>query len=139
MKISTRGRYALRVMLELAKNGDESYYPLTEIAQREEISLKYLESIVAMLNRAGLVASQRGKSGGYRLTRPPSEYAVGDILKLTEGGLAPVTCLEQDSGPCQRADQCLTLPLWQELNRQINRYLDSITLEDLLQGRVRRD
>lgn len=136
MKISTRGRYALRVMLDLAQCGRPTYSPLTEVAQRQDISLKYLESIVATLNRAGLVASQRGKSGGYRLTRPPAQYTVGEILKLTEGGLAPVSCLDCGDGACDRADHCLTLPLWRELNHRIDRYLESVTLEDLLTGRV---
>lgn len=132
MKISTKGRYALRVMLDLAERSNGQYISLKEIADRQGISMKYLEMIVAMLNRAGFVNSLRGKSGGYRMTRKPEEYTVGSILKLTEGSLAPVTCLDCGGGDCTRAEQCLTLPMWQELDRIIDDYLESVTLADLL-------
>lgn len=132
MLISTKGRYALRVMLELAQGEPGECMPLPVIAQRQGISEKYLESIIAVLARAGLVEGQRGKGGGYRLTRPLSECSVGEILRLTEGSLAPVSCLDGDSNACPRAGQCSTLPMWEKLDRLINGYLDSVRLSDLL-------
>ncbi len=133
MLISTKGRYALRVMLDLAKHPSEGYIPLKEIAQRQEISEKYLESIIKILVKAKLLSGVRGKGGGYQLTRAPERYTVGSILRLTEDSLAPVTCLEAGATPCSRAASCLTLPLWQGLDRVINEYLDGVTLADLLQ------
>ena len=132
MLISTKGRYALRVMLELAQGEPGECMPLPVIAQRQGISEKYLESIIAVLARAGLVEGQRGKGGGYRLTRPTADYSVGEILRLTEGSLAPVTCLEGAENPCPRAGECTTLPMWQKLDDLINTYLDSVSLSDLL-------
>ena len=132
MLVSTKGRYALRVMLELAQSQPDTYMPLPLIAQRQGISEKYLESIIAVLSRAGLVEGLRGKGGGYRLTRPTADYSVGEILRLTEGSLAPVTCLEGAENPCPRAGECTTLPMWQKLDDLINTYLDSVSLSDLL-------
>lgn len=132
MLVSTKGRYALRVMLELAQSQPDVYMPLPLIAQRQGISEKYLESIIAILSRAGLVEGLRGKGGGYRLTRSSANYSVGEILRLTEGSLAPVTCLEGAENPCPRAGECTTLPMWQKLDDLINTYLDSVSLSDLL-------
>ena len=132
MLVSTKGRYALRVMLELAQSQPDAYMPLPLIAQRQGISEKYLESIIAILSRAGLVDGLRGKGGGYRLTRSSANYSVGEILRLTEGSLAPVTCLEGAENPCPRAGECTTLPMWQKLDDLINTYLDSVSLSDLL-------
>lgn len=132
MLVSTKGRYALRVMLELAQSQPDAYMPLPLIAQRQGISEKYLESIIAILSRAGLVEGLRGKGGGYRLTRSSANYSVGEILRLTEGSLAPVTCLEGAENPCPRAEECTTLPMWQKLDDLINTYLDSVSLSDLL-------
>lgn len=132
MKISTKGRYALRVMIDLANHKDEGYISLKEVAERQEISMKYLEMIVGILNRAGFLMSQRGKSGGYMLAREAREYTVGAILKLTEGSIAPVSCLDQEKMLCERAADCTTLPLWKGLNRVIQEYLDSVTLQDLI-------
>ena len=129
--ISTRGRYALRVMIDLAEHIDEGYIPLQTIAKRQGISEKYLESIIAVLARAGLVEGQRGKGGGYRLSRELKDYSVGEIVRLTEGSLAPVSCLEGEN-TCPRADKCLSLPVWEKLDTLINDYLDSVSLADLL-------
>lgn len=133
MLVSTKGRYALRVMADLAEHPSEGYVPLKEIAQRQEISEKYLEAIIKILVKAKLLSGVRGKGGGYKLTRTPEQYTAGEILRLTEDSLAPVTCLEENAEPCARAGICLTLPLWQGLDRVINEYLDGITLADLLQ------
>lgn len=133
MKISTKGRYALRVMLDLAEHKEDGYISLKDIAERQEVSMKYLEMIVAMLNRAGFVSSQRGKSGGYRLTRKPEEYTIGSILKMTEGSLAPVSCLDQGGESCSRAGTCITLPMWKKLDQLIDDYLEGITLSELLE------
>lgn len=132
MLVSTKGRYALRVMADLAEHPAEEYVPLKEIAQRQEISEKYLEIIMKILVKAKLLSGVRGKGGGYKLTLPPEQYTVGDILRLTEDSLAPVACLDADASPCARANSCRTLPLWQGLERIINEYLDSVTLADLL-------
>lgn len=131
MMISTKGRYALQVMLDLAQRCPDAYISLHDISQRQAVSMKYLEAIVAMLNKAGMVESRRGKSGGYRLTRAPEDYTVGAILKLTEGTLAPVACMDCDSG-CTRVHACMTRPMWQELDRLIDDFLESRTLADLL-------
>lgn len=134
MLISTRGRYALRVLVDLAEHGKEGYIPLKDIARRQEISQKYLESIMSELSKGGLVDGLHGKGGGYRLCRPPEQYRVGDVLRLTEGTLAPVACLECGSRPCGRADDCRTLPMWSELNARITGYLDSVTVADLIKN-----
>ena len=132
MLISTRGRYALRIMLELAQYDQSPYKPLPLIAEKQGISEKYLESIVSLLVKGGLVEGVRGKGGGYRLRRPLQDYSAGEILRLTEGSLAPVSCLEGEENACPRAGQCHTLPMWTKLEGLINSYLDSVTLADLL-------
>ena len=133
MMITTRGRYALRVMIDLAENSDGSYLARKEVAKRQGISLKYLERILPLLVDGGLVEGLRGKGGGYRLTREPEDYPVGEILRLTEGDLAPVPCLEKGARPCERAAGCKTLPLWKDLNDLVIGFLDSKTLADLMQ------
>ena len=132
MMISTRGRYALRVMVDMAENQGDGYLPLKEIARRQDISEKYLESIIKVLVQHKLLTGLRGKYGGYRLTKPPEEYTVGSILRLTEGTLAPVACLETDAPECQRMAICRTLPMWQKLNDLINDFFDGYTLADLM-------
>ena len=133
--ISTRGRYALRMMLDLAENQGDGYVALKDIAARQDISKKYLEQIIPVLNRAGLLQTTRGVQGGYRLTRRPEEYTVLDILSATETGLAAVACLEQDANPCARCCDCLTLPVWQGLDKVVKDYLGGITLQDVLDRR----
>lgn len=132
MMISTRGRYALRVMIDLAGCEGTGYVPMKEIAQRQSISLKYLEQILPVLVKNGLLEGVHGKGGGYRLTKDLSEYRVGDILRLTEGDLAPVACVGCSSGSCERSADCITLPMWKEFYRMTNEYFDSITLRDLM-------
>lgn len=132
MMISTRGRYALRVIIDLAEHNSGAYIPLKEIAKRQDISQKYMETIMAELSKNGLVDGLHGKGGGYRLNRAPETYKVGDILRLTEGTLAPVACLECGATPCERAAECRTLPMWEELDRLITDYLDGITVADLI-------
>ena len=132
VKISTKGRYALRLMLDLAMHDNGGYTPIKEIAKRQNISDKYLEQIISILARAGYVQSIRGAGGGYRLTHPQKSYTVGMILRLTEGSLAPVSCLEGDLNTCERSSQCVTLMVWQKLYDAINGVVDSITLEDLV-------
>lgn len=119
-------------MLELAQFGSDGYLPLTEIAERQDISVKYLESIISVLSKAGLVDGVRGKGGGYRLNRKPEEYSVGEILRLTEGSLAPVACLDCKPNKCERSESCKTLPMWEKLDEIICDYLNSVTLADLL-------
>ena len=132
MLVSTKGRYALRVMLMLAENGSGEYLQLDAIAKAEDISEKYLESIARLLVRAHLIEGLRGRGGGYRLTRKPGDYSVGEILRLTEGSLAPVSCpCFGGSGPCSRAGDCKTLPMWRKLDALIGNYLDSVKLSDL--------
>ena len=133
MLVSTKGRYALRVLIDMAEHQSEDYIPLKEIAQRQEISEKYLESIVKMLVKGGILTGLRGKGGGYRLSGPPEQYTVRDILRLTEGSLAPVSCLEEDAAPCIRQGECRTLAMWRGLNRTISEYLERFTIEDLMQ------
>ncbi|MCI8808914.1 MAG: RrF2 family transcriptional regulator [Oscillibacter sp.] len=130
MLISTKGRYALRVLVDLAEHQPEGWVPLKEVAERQEISEKYLESILKILVKNSLLTGLRGKGGGYRLTRAPETYTVGSILRLTEDSLAPVSCLEQ--GGCSRMAECSTLWVWQGLDKVIREYLDSITLADLM-------
>lgn len=132
MLISTKGRYALRVMLDLAENMSGNYIPLRDIAERQEISEKYLESIIKVLVRAGLVDGVRGKGGGYKLTKAPEDYNVGDILRLTEGELAPVACLMSDAQECHRSPDCRTKPMWEKLYKLINDFFDGYTLRDLM-------
>ncbi len=133
MMISTRGRYALRVLLDLAENYSGGYIPMKDVAKRQELSLKYIEKIMPVLTKNKLVEGVHGKGGGYRLTQRPEEYRVGDILRLAEGDLAPVACLECDAKPCERADKCPTLPMWTEFHKMVNNYFDGITLADLMQ------
>ena len=132
MMISTRGRYALRVMIDLAEHSNGGYIPMKDVAARQEISLKYLERILPVLAKNGLVEGIQGKGGGYRLTRDPSAYPVGEILRLTEGDLAPVACLENGSTPCGRSIECRTIEMWSRLNQLINDFFDGITLADLM-------
>lgn len=132
MIVSTKGRYALRVMIDLAEHRSEKYVPLKEVAARQEISEKYLENILKVLVQNGFLEGLRGKGGGYRLTRQPEEYPLGEILRLTEGSLAPVACMEEGAHPCDRAARCRTLPVWNRLGQLIGDYLDSVTLRDLL-------
>ena len=132
MKISTKGRYALRLMIDLAQHDAAGYIPLRDISRRQEISAKYLEQIVVQLSRAGLVTATRGAQGGYQLARHPAQYTVGEILRITEGSLAPVACLEHDPVECPRAEDCITLDFWRGLYDAVNRYVDSVTLEDLV-------
>ena len=131
MLVSTKGRYALRVMIDLAENSTGGFIPLKDIAGRQDISEKYLENIISMLTKAGMLEGLRGKGGGYRLSRELKDYSVGEIVRLTEGSLAPVSCLEGEN-TCPRADKCLSLPVWEKLDTLINDYLDSVSLADLL-------
>ena len=137
MRVSTRGRYALRLMLDLAMNNTGEPVRLKDVAKRQEISEKYLEQIISMLNKAGCVKSVRGPAGGYSLKRKPEEYTVGMILRLTEGSLAPVDCVE-DGTDCGRADQCVTVLLWKKLNDAINGVVDNITLADLVEWQMQK-
>ena len=132
MKVSTRGRYALRLMLDLALNNTGEPVRLKDVAKRQEISEKYLEQIISILNKAGFVKSVRGPAGGYSLKRKPEEYTVGMILRLTEGSLAPVACLDGDCKGCSRSDECPTLDVWKNLDKLINDYLDGVTLDQLV-------
>ncbi|MBQ8926704.1 MAG: Rrf2 family transcriptional regulator [Oscillospiraceae bacterium] len=132
MKISTKGRYALRMLIDLAHHQDEGYISLKDIAERQQISKKYLEQIVPMLNRGGILRTNRGNKGGYMLAKPLDVLTVGDVLRATEGSLAPVTCLEQPENDCPRAEDCATLYIWQGLNDVVQKYLDSVTLLDIL-------
>ena len=138
MIISTRGRYALRLMLDLAEHQGNGYVALKDVAERQEISKKYLEQIIPTLNRLELLRTTRGYQGGYRLARRPEEYTLGDILRATEGSLAPVTCLEGEQNLCTRQGDCATLPIWEGLSRVINGYLDGITLQDVLDQQAAR-
>ena len=132
MKISTRGRYALRLMIDIGMNDKDNPVRIKDIAQRQEISEKYLEQIVSVLNKAGYVRSSRGPQGGYRLARAPKDYTVGDILTLIEGSLAPVACLDTPVNECPREAICPTLILWKKIDDAVHGVVDSITLEDLL-------
>ncbi len=132
MIVSTKGRYALRVMVNLAQHDREDYIPLKEIAESEGISQKYLESIMTTLSKADFVDAVHGKGGGYRLNRPPEEYTVGGILKLTEGSLATVSCTTQGPSACARSTCCHTLPMWEKLDKMIDEFFEGITLSDLL-------
>lgn len=135
MKISTKGRYAIRMMLEFALHPDECT-KINQVAKRQQISGKYLEQIVTILTRAGYVKSTRGAQGGYRLTKHPSEYTVGMILRLTEGSLAPVTCLEDPENLCERSDICVTLDVWKQLHSAVLQVVDHVTLADLVKEQL---
>ena len=132
MRISTKGRYALRMLLDLAEHKNDGYIALKDIAARQNISKKYLEQIVPVLNRTDILNANRGFQGGYKLAKEPKEYTVGDILRLTEGSLSPIPCLDQTPNQCQRSTECITLPVWQGLKDVIADYLDNITLQDIL-------
>jgi len=139
MHISTKGRYALRMMIDLAEHRNSGYISLKEIAERQGISKKYLEQIIPIVNRTDFLKATRGSQGGYMLARDPSKYTVGDILRLTEGSFAPVACAEQNPVECERSDECVTLPIWKGLARVINEYLDGITLQDILDQKHQHD
>ncbi len=138
MKISTKGRYAVRVMLDLALNNTGECIKVKDIAGRQGISEKYLEQIIAVLNKAGYVKSARGAQGGYRMAKAPAEYTVGMILRLTEGSMAPVACLEEGAAKCERRDICDTLEVWQTLYEAVNNVIDNVTIEDLVEKHKRR-
>lgn len=134
MKVSTKGRYALRMVLDLAQQQKDGYIALKDVANRQHISKKYLEQIVPILTKAGLIQSTRGFQGGYRLMVAPEACTVGQILRLTEGTMCPLPCLEENAPACQQREACLTVKMWQGLDKAINSYIDSITLQDLLEG-----
>jgi len=134
MIVSTKGRYALRVMIDLAEQHTQDRTPLKEIAERQAISQKYIEAIMTLLSKNGFVEAVHGKGGGYKLNKKPEEYRVGDILRLTEGTLSPVACLEKDAPECPRKAVCRTLPLWTKLDDLVENYLDSVTLADLMKN-----
>lgn len=133
MMISTRGRYALRVLLDLADHYSDGYIPMKDVAKRQELPLKYIEKIMPVLTKNELVEGVHGKGGGYRLTKQPEDYRIGEILRLTEGDLAPVACLECGAKPCEKAGQCRTLPMWSEFYKLVNNYFDGISLADLME------
>lgn len=130
--ISTRGRYALRVIVDLAENSVDGYVPMHEVAERQGLSLKYLERILPLLVSEHLVEGVHGKGGGYRLSKDPADISVGEILRITEGDIAPVACLENNAVKCEHIDECRTLPVWKGLNDRINEYLDSVSIADLM-------
>lgn len=136
MTISTRCRYALRVLIDLAEQAKTDYVPIREVAARQQISLKYLEQILPILRKHGFVLAQQGKGGGYRLARQPHEYRISEILEVTEGEFAPVACLAKDAEACPRAASCKTLPMWQGFARLAREYFEGITLEDLVNQRI---
>ena len=135
MKISTKGRYALRIMIDLARHDEGSYIRLKDIAERQNITLKYMEQIMPLLTKAGYVRSYRGNNGGYMLARKPEEYTVGDILRTTEGSMAPIACIEDRPNRCPRCEECTTLPFWKGLWKVINEYTDRYTLADLMEDK----
>lgn len=132
MKISTKGRYSVRLMLDIAINGADKNVSIKDTAKRQGISIKYLEQIVSMLVRVGYLRSMRGAQGGYRLAKKPSEYTIGDILRISEGSLAPVSCLDDEVNQCERVSKCPTIKFWEGLYKAVNDYVDSVTLEDLI-------
>ena len=134
MLISTKGRYALRILVDMAEHPSDNYITLQEVAQRQDISEKYLESIVRALVKGGILSGQRGKGGGYRLCAPPDQINVGQVLRCMEGSLAPVACLSEGSPPCSRSSQCRTLGFWQGLNEVIDRYTAGFTIADMMQS-----
>lgn len=133
MRISTKGRYALRLMIDLAINSNGEMVRIRDIAERQHISEKYLEQIISVLKKAGYVKSFRGAQGGYQLAREPEEYTVGMIFRLTEGNMAPVACLEDEDNQCEKANQCVSLRLWNMLNEAINNVIDHVTLQDMME------
>lgn len=132
MRISTKGRYAIRLMVDLAENDTGEYIALKDVSHRQNISVKYLEQIVRQLSNSGFLKSIRGPQGGYRLAKSPKEYTVGDVLRITEGSMAPVTCLDDESNQCSYYTQCPTIDIWKGLYDKINEYIDGITLEDIV-------
>ena len=134
MMVSTRGRYALRVMIDLAEHSDGKYISMKSVAERQQISLKYMEKILPLLVSANMVEGVQGKGGGYKLTRNPQDYPVGEILRLTEGSISPVACLDCGAERCGRKLDCRTLPMWQQLDGIISQYLDNITLASLMKN-----
>ena len=136
MKISTKGRYALRIMTDLAIHDNGEYIRLKDISERQNVTLKYMEQIMPLLTRAGYVKSYRGNNGGYMLARKPEEYTAGEILRTTEGSLAPIACIEDTPNRCPRKDKCTTLPFWEGMWKVINDYVDSVTLADLIRTRM---
>lgn len=132
MKISTRGRYALRLMLDLALNENDQYVTIKSISERQEISGKYLEQIISVLSRAGFVKSVRGAQGGYKLAKPAKDYTIGAILRLIEGSLAPVACMDDNPNQCPRRDRCVTLSVWQKIDKAVSGVVDNISLADLV-------
>lgn len=136
MKISTKGRYALRLMIDLAKNENGDPIRIKDVAERQEISDKYLEQIISILNKAGFVKSVRGPQGGYVLKKKPEDYTVGMILRLTEGSLAPVACVEEEETDCERQKGCATYRLWRKISDAVNSLVDTVTLQDLIDGRL---
>ena len=134
MLVSTRGRYAIRVMIDLAEHMNGKYIPMKEIADRQDVSLKYMTKIMQALTKSGMLDGQHGKGGGYKLNRDPEEYRVGDILRLTEGTLAPVACIDETDCKCDRSFECRTRRMWNELDKLISEYLDGITIADLMEG-----
>lgn len=136
MIVSTKGRYALRVIIDLAQQDTDDFISLKSISERQDISLKYLEIIISALNKEGLVISQRGKDGGYKLSKSIDKYSAGEVLRAAEGNFSSTACISGDINTCSRADGCLTLPMWQELNLFVNKYLDSIKITDLMNGKI---
>ena len=132
MKISTKGRYALRMLIDLAEHKESGYISLKDVAKRQQISKKYLEQIIPIFNHTGMLLTNRGAQGGYKLARTPDKYTVAEILRLTEGSIAPVACLDQEPNECERSAECITLPIWQGLYDVITEYLEGITLQDIL-------
>lgn len=138
MKISTKGRYALRMMIDIAENQEKGYVTLKDVALRQDISKKYLEQIALHLSQAGMLRAVRGYQGGYMLAKAPEDYTVNAILQVVEGSMAPVSCLEQQPNPCERCHKCKTLPMWMELEKLIFDYLNGLTLQDVIDGNVSR-
>ncbi|MDR2175900.1 MAG: Rrf2 family transcriptional regulator [Synergistaceae bacterium] len=139
MKISTKGRYALRMLLDIAEHESEGYVALKDVAARQDISKNYLEQIIMLLKNAEMLKTARGFQGGYKLAKPPEQYTVGDILRVTESSLAPVPCVLEAFNECKRSDFCMTQSIWSGLGRVISEYLDGITLQDILDKHHRRD
>ena len=136
MKISTRGRYAIRVLVDMAEQVSGGFIPLKDIAGRQEISQKYLEGIMLLLSKSDIVEGVHGKGGGYKLKKPPEDVTIGEILRITEGSLAPVTCLEENAAPCEKAGSCRTIALWREFYGLINDFFDGKTIKDLMTNEV---
>lgn len=134
MNVTSKGRYALRIMIDLAQHREDGYVSLKTVSDRTQLSMKYLEMIVGGLKKAELVSSTRGKEGGYKLVKAPSEYSVGEILRCMEDNLAPVACIKDGAVCCEKSAECMTVPMWKELDDITNEYLDGVTLEDLLTG-----